>query len=338
MNLNEIKVSFCNLGYDYEKQEPIYPTLGHKFRIYPFKKLWALQEEMPEKAQKGECGMIFPYAYQYFYGIDKMRKQKMLGNGLIFCDLDVHDLEQRDIIWDALAKASFNEIFTMSKTKHGIHVIGICKPMISDEYHDNAILYLAFLSSEILTKTGIDLRNIDKAMDTHNTNMGQRFFLCHSPQVWWSNKPCEFELHSETKAYLMSEYPMLFTESKTRQFANPDLHFESNADVSKTEPDDIPQYIDHTQRWCLFDSICASTKTKEEAIALWLHAARYIPQTRHTRDFYENEPLKNHWWERFQSQPSTYINYELMRAYGLEAKNKQIKCVTHHVKEKNFVW
>lgn len=338
MNVNKINVSFCNLGFNYEDHEPYYPKLGHKFRIYPFKKLWALQEKMPKDANKGECGMVFPYHYQYMHGIDKMRDQNMLGNGLIFCDLDIHDLGLRDKAWDALVSANLDEIFTMSKTKHGIHAIGLCEPTTADKYHDIAVLYLAFLSSQILNKTGIDLRTIDKAMDTHNTNMGQRFFLCHSPQVWWSENPRVFELHHETKAYLMSEYPMLFEQSKTRPFVNPDLYFESTADVEKIEPDDIPKYIDHTERWCLFDSICASVKTKEEAMTLWLHAARYIPTTRHSRDFYENEPLKNKWWERFQSKPSTYINYELMRSFGLEAKNKQVRCITHHDKENNFIW
>lgn len=338
MNTNDIKVSFCNLGYNYELKEPNYPKLGHKFRIYPFKKLWALQEKMPQEANKGECGMIFPYHYQYFHGIDKMREQNMLGNGLIFCDLDLHDLEQRDIVWDTLVRANFNEIFTMSKSKHGIHAIGLTESTTADKYHDIAMLYLAFLSNQILNKTGIDLRNIEKAMDTHNTNMGQRFFLGYSPEVWWSEKPCKFELYHESKSYLISEYPMLFTQSKAKEFKNPDLWYESTADVTLIEPDDIPKYIDHTERWCLFDSICASTKTEEEAMTLWFHAARYIPTTRHSRDFYENEPVKNKWWKRFQSQPSTYINYELMRTYGLEAKNKQIRCITRHAKENNFVW
>ena len=338
MNVENIKVSFINLGYNEKEARPNYPKLGCMFKVFPFKKVWSIQEQLPKDAKKGQCGMIFPFDYTVFHGIDKMRNEGLKGNGLLFCDLDLHDLEQRDRAWDALVKADFSEVLTMSKTKHGIHVIGLCKPTTAKEYHDNALLYLAFLSAEIKAKTGIDLRDIPNAMDTHNTNMGQRFFLCYSPQVWWSTHPCIFELYHETADRLKAEYSMLFEHSQTEKFYDPDLWFESTADVEKIEPVDIPEYIDHTKRWCLFDSICACVNTEKEAMSLWYHAVKYIPTWKHSREFFEKEPKSNSWWTRYQLRPSTYINYDLMRAYGLEAKNKQVRCITHHDKENNFVW
>lgn len=343
MDFEKINVSFCNLGYNKKEDRPNYPTLGSNFKVYPFKKLWNIQTQLPKDANKGECGMIFPFDYKVFYGIDKMRDESMLGNGLLFCDLDLHDLSIRDKVWDCLVAANLDEVYTMAKSKHGIHVIGLTNPTTADKYRENALMYLAFLGFIIKSKCGVDLKSIEKALDTHNTNMGQRFFLSWTPEVWWSSKPCLFELAKESKEMLRLEYGDLFLPVVSPTYVKrEDYIYEStvNVDIEYLVDKDYPEYIDHTKRWQLFDSICACVEKDDydSAMMLWQHAVQYMPTFKHSKEFFLNEPIRNKWWQRFQQQPSIYTNDELLRQHGIIIKSKDVRCYTKCNNEKKFEW
>lgn len=323
MDLEQINVAFCNLGWNEDKQEPFYPSLGQKFRHYPFKKLWSLQEQMDPDKRKGECGAIFPHNLDTFIGIDKMREKHVLGNGLLFADIDIEDIALRDKIFNDLCKRDTSETVTIAKTGKGMHIIGLCEPRESDKYEELARYFLCYLASEILTASNVDLRDVPKSLDTHNTNMSQRFFLRYSPKVFWASNPREFDLDHTTKDYFREKYPMCFKPKKEYSIAvNKNIH--SIADVETIEPDQPAEYIEHSTRWHLFDSICACVRTEQEAMDLWAIVVKYIPTHKHSKEFFLNEPKRNSWWNRYCQNPSTYINYSLLHNYGLEVSNKRL--------------
>ena len=149
------------------------------------------------KTEKGKDGAIFAYVADVT-GIDNARG----SGGLLFIDVDNLTKQEATKIFDefqliadylpSLYAVQYSSSHFLSGTKSGLHFFVTTKSGLDRKtYGYLANLAYAFILYLIKKEFEIDLRLRDGAIDNHNSNMAQKFFVHYSSYkkgLFWSEE------------------------------------------------------------------------------------------------------------------------------------------------------
>lgn len=328
-----MNISYINLGVRFDKDKgeivPNLPKNGTHLQVIDFKSIWKNQCRLDPNAQKGTSGMIFPFAFDIFYDIDTIKSEGMLSNGLIFIDIDCGKEYVKPIFdkLDDINSYMGGIILTAATTSKGLHIICVSEPLTANEYKRRGCDLLACTAFSIMKVTGIDLRKIPNAIDTCTLSMKQRLYLRYSPEIYWHDGAVIGTLSTEMEAFLRGEYPDLYNKANNRSNYNDNEDVNINVDVDLNGIFDVPmhEYIDHHQRWTLFDSICSCYDGDEHEINLqWIRCSRLITEGHgHDTQFFIDEPAKNGWFDKWKGKKNHYCNRDFLREFGYDIKDVQ---------------
>lgn len=186
------------------------PFIGDKLEIKNLKSILEhCKNNIKESEGKGQSGSIFPYVSNILLSTSAQKQ----SDGVIFIDID-NCKDFSNIIFDkfdSIASLMPNLIavnFSKSKNIHAFIQDNKVKENPS-LYKERASLWLAYFAECIKRVCNIDLRTVEKALDTHNCNITQRFYLNYSDYKW-NNYVNAVNLDNKTISKLKSEYYILF--------------------------------------------------------------------------------------------------------------------------------
>lgn len=341
MNIN---ISYYNQGVYLDrktgKMEPRRVRKGEALQVEDLKTVWMDQEKIDPNSIKGAAGMIFPLDHNIFYGIEEIRKNNLTSNGVVFIDID-SGVEVRDIIFEKIEEiniAMCNNILGASKTRKGLHILCVSNPSTASEYAMRVFERLCTFALVTKKITGIDLKAIDKALDACTFVMTQRLFLYYSPKVYWNDTACnianlydsggvdESDLQRKTRINnlnkIKAEYPEMWEKAykAQRQIQDDNLNINIEADVTGVSAATPQGYIDHFQRWMLFDSLCCCYgNNKEELDRQWARCSKLMVEGHgHSEDFFKQEPNRNGWFDIWKNAKDHYCSIKLLKEFGYD--------------------
>lgn len=91
-----------------------------------------------------------------------------------------------------------------------------------------------------------------------------------------------------------------------------------NVTINDVDKDKI-QYFPHVNRWCIYDALIVVYKDKVNVDEQWKRIADLIPEENgHTHSFYQKEPDRNKWYERFNDK--VYHNISWLEIFGYDVE------------------
>lgn len=313
---------------DSGKIEPKLPKNGYTLQVVDLKLAWVSQTQMNPEAIKGSNGMIFPFNFTTFYDIDYIREENLCNNGIIFIDIDCGK-KYAETIYNAIPECNQRlgyPIVAASMTKNGIHALFLSNPLTDSEFGYRVFLCLASLSWVIKEITGIDLRDIPKALDTCTYSIKQRLFLRYSKNVYWNDMAQVVQYDRVTVERLKKEYPVLYNNAcpTTHRSLNSALKRHCNVEVEEIFDVPIHSYLPHKgnpSRWTLFDSLCCCfCDDEEELMRQWDRCAELIYPENHSVRHFKDEPRRNHWFDTWLESNNQWCNKDLLMEFGYKVK------------------
>lgn len=328
--MENIKVSYVNLGVYTDPQtkevKPVLPKNDSGLQVVDFKHVWMNQEKLCPDAEKGTNGMIFPFSLHTFFSIDRMKEEGMCSNGLVFVDIDCGS-EARDIIMDMMddinGKLS-GIVLTAAKTKKGLHIVFLSNPLTYNEYRMMAFVCITSFSYVVLKVCGIDLRNIDRALDSCTYSIKQRLFLRYSSTIYWNDHPSiSGGVDMKTMATLKEEYPELWkkVDNTSSSLSLPSgVRVCNYANLYAINPVEKHSYIEHHLRWRLFDSLCCifvkDLYDTTDLFEQWNRCCDVIDPVNHSAEWFKDEPRKNKWYELWVGKKYQWYDEDLLTEFG----------------------
>lgn len=328
--MDSIKVSYVNLGVYTDRQtgevKPVLPKNDSKLGIVDFKQVWMNQTNLSPDAEKGTNGMIFPFSLHTFFPIEQMKEEGMCSNGLVFVDIDC-GAEVRDVIMDKIEDVNSKlggTILTAAKTKKGLHVIFLSNPLTYNEYRMMAFTCITSFSYVVLKVCGIDLRKIDRALDSCTYSIKQRLFLRYSPTIYWNDLPSiSGGVDLSTLTVLKEEYPELWKKvdnTSTSLSLPSSIRVCNYANLYAINPVEKHPYIEHHMRWRLFDSLCCifvkDLTDTTELMKQWDRCCDLIDPVNHSAEWFKEEPIKNKWFSLWAGKQLQWYDEELLVEFG----------------------
>lgn len=132
-------------------------------------------------------------------------------NDTLFLDID-HIDDYFDCIWNALediiVDCPFIAMVKQSRSK-SLHFICIGHWNTVEEHVIRDMFYLACVAKSIKLRTGIDLREVEKALDVHTKSCNQRLFVYDPSKHPYIINPYPTMVSLDGEDELFAEYPML---------------------------------------------------------------------------------------------------------------------------------
>ena len=158
-------------------------------------------------AGKGKSGSVFPYCS------NTANASSLVFDRGVFVDIDECSKFSKEIFnsFDKLCQVVPNILAVNYSYSGNLHFYLYDKNLKGGSvvYEDLAVLYLCCVARAIKNVLGIDLREVDGALDTHSKSPYQRMFLNKSDFKW--NIHCtEVNVNNATKKLLKSEYFKLY--------------------------------------------------------------------------------------------------------------------------------
>lgn len=340
VNKQNIKMSSIQISYyrhnpptyvDREtgKDAPYLPKNGSPLQVVDLKQAWIAQTQMNPEAIKGSNGMIFPFSYKEFYPIEYIREECLTNNGVIFVDIDC-GVDYINQIYNSIPECNnrlYNGILAAARTKKGLHFLFLSQPKTAEEFRVAVFYRLTALAWTIKEVTGIDLRNIDGALDACTFSIKQRLFLRYSKDVYWNDMAIPTEFDRNTLDTLRKEYKDLYNKAlpATGRSLNSSLKRRCEGEVEEIFEVPIHPYLPHQgnpSRWTLFDSLCCCYgDNEEELMKQWDRCAELIePGNGHNTDWFKAEPRKNKWFDIWLNNNSHWCNEDLLMEFGYKLK------------------
>jgi len=162
---------------------------------------------LPQSGKKHQDGAIFPYINKTL-GEKTWEVKEGMTDGVIFVDIDHITKETAEIIFNSFEKISelfpclyaiqYSSSYFIKEKNAGLHCFVRSEILDKNTYKRFAAICLAIFAHVTQKVTGIDLRepqtDDEVILDTHNSNITQRFFLYYSP-------------------YKVNQYASFFTEN-----------------------------------------------------------------------------------------------------------------------------
>lgn len=210
-----------------------FPKKGDELKQMDLYTVMKQCERISSSAEKGKSGSIFPYLS------DEVNPYTLLFDGVVFVDID-NCQEVSHKIFDSFDKIC-GEIpnllamnFSYSKNIHCYFYDEDIKND-SSKYSERALLYLTAFAAVVKKVLGIDLRDIEGALDEHSKSPTQRLFLNHST-FKWNEHCCKALIKKDERNKLKAEYHSLFriAESKRTVVETPLIKGEGKILVDST--------------------------------------------------------------------------------------------------------
>lgn len=258
---NEIYVSYYN-GYVQKNGNPV-------TKVKLLDSIVACKKIINKDSQKGTTGGIFPY-------VSRTNRQNfdVEPSDVLFVDIDHISNEYIDgVCVTDIILGKFNElcselpniITAYTSHSYNIHFILYKESMNnSDDYITQNQIYTAVLATIIKKVCGIDLRTIDKSIDTHNQVLTQRFYLNHIDNIYWNPYIQSVNIDKKNIKQLKIEYPQIFIESNTQIKIDND-NFKKIIDMKYVSSDDTKIEVDKDyiiRGWSGYDArtrICSTS-------------------------------------------------------------------------------
>lgn len=132
-------------------------------------------------------------------------------NDTLFVDVD-HIEEHFDVIWANLElimqDCPFIAMIKQSRTK-SLHCICVGHWDTPEEHAFRDMYYLGYIARSILKRTGVDLRNIRKALDKHTKSEAQRLFVYNPKYHPYVLNPFPTTVTLDDADKVFEAYPML---------------------------------------------------------------------------------------------------------------------------------
>ena len=159
-----------------------FPKKGEELKIIDLYIVMKRCEQIPQNANKGESGSIFPYLSE------EANPNYFEFDGVVFVDIDNCQNVSETIFesFEKICSALPNLLamnFSYSRNLHCYFYDNEIKDNPSI-YGEKALLYLCAFAAAVKKITNIDLRNIEGALDTHSKSPNQRLFLNRSEFKW----------------------------------------------------------------------------------------------------------------------------------------------------------
>lgn len=275
---------------------------------------------------KHQNGSIFPYINRTL-GRETWDDANGLNDGVVFLDIDNITKDTAEKIYDSFEKLcekfpclyaiQYSSSYYLNDTKAGLHIYVASSILDEFEYNYIASLSLMIFARVVYMVLGIDLRTpqINDAiiLDSHNTNITQRFFLYHSPYKMneYNEIITEAIVKDDELKMLKLEYPFIRL-SKTRHIGsrinldlkdahsnNSRLYIDRNFSIGVYSGNDVRWRIsriaqaifgDNAQEWCDRYFYCendksiytkqTSTKGISSVVKSWLEESGYLTSTK----------------------------------------------------------
>jgi len=174
--------------------------------------------------KKHQDGAIFPYINDTL-GKENWVVPEGINGGVVFIDIDHITKDTARTIFDNFEKISlkfpclyaiqYSSSYFLSEKNAGLHCYVKTNIIDGEEYNRFACICLAAFAQVVNVVTGIDLRvpqlEDSVILDTHNTNITQRFFLYYSP--YKVNPLCSFftenTIDKESLNRLRKNFPLI---------------------------------------------------------------------------------------------------------------------------------
>lgn len=194
-------------------------------------------------------------------------------NDTLFLDID-HIDDYFDEIWnvldDIMQDCPFIAMVKQSRSK-SLHFICVGHWNTMEEHAERDMFYLACVAKSIMMRTGIDLREEEKALDAHTKSSEQRLFV-YDPKLhpYKVNPfPTVISLDNIEKAF--EEYPMLRPITSTPIISEKyegDFEATKRTDAEKINLNrnySVCGYIGNDARWRVANALYYLTNSKEYA-------------------------------------------------------------------------
>ena len=329
--MDDIKISYTNLGTYWSKKtgkiEARKPNTNDPLQVVDLKTVWLSQVTLDPNAMKGASGEIYPFAFNKFYDIEYIKKEKLCSNGVVFVDIDCGE-EMVDKVYQSIPQC--NDIMGMpiiaaAPTKKGLHILMASLPLLVDEYRVKSFIYLTGFARAVNKITGIDLRNISGALDACTFSMKQRLYLRYCKDVYWNDLAAPVSYPKDMIDILKKDYPVW--AKKAYKNNSKQLKGVAISCTSKVlEVFDVPMhpYIPHKgwdSRWMLFDSLCCCYADNEaELWRQWDRCAELIYPENHGPQHFKDEPRDNEWLKKWLESDRRLCNDKLLLEFGYKTK------------------
>ena len=184
-----------------------FPKKGDKLQQMKLYNVMKQCERISPTTEKGKSGSIFPYLS------DEINPYTLVFDGVVFVDID-NCQEVSSQIFDAFDKlcgAMPNLLAMNFSYSRNIHCYFYDEDIKNDssKYGEQALLYLSAFAAAVKKVLGIDLRDIEGALDEHSKSPAQRLFLNHSA-FQWNLCCCKASISKDDVKRLKAEYYSLF--------------------------------------------------------------------------------------------------------------------------------
>lgn len=340
--MNNIKISYKNLGTYVDKEtgevKPVLPKNNSHLDVVDFKEVWCNQLKLDKNAPKGTSGMIFPFALDTLYEIEKMKEDGICSNGLIFVDIDCGE-EAKQIIVNAMDKkpttilsAITMNILTACTTRKGLHIIFLSNPLTCNEYKMEVFIKLSTFAWAVKEVCGIDLRDIHGALDACTFSMKQRLFLRYTDWMFWNDHVQKATWDNDTWKEMKKEYPGLWekVDKSANGFNIPaGLKIHRSADVLAINPQEPHEYIEHHLRWRLFDSLCCIfAEDENELWKQWNRCCDMIEPKNHSTEWFKAEPKRNKWLPMWLESRNHWYDEDMLVGFGYILGSQHVQSKT----------
>ena len=191
-----------------------FPKKGDELKQMDLYAVMKQCERISSSAEKGKSGSIFPYLS------DEVNPYTLLFDGVVFVDID-NCQEVSHKIFDSFDKicGEMPNLLAMNFSySKNIHCYFYDEDIKNDssKYSERALLYLAAFAAVVKKVLGIDLRDIEGALDEHSKSPTQRLFLNHST-FKWNVYCCKTTINKDDIAKLKAEYHSLFRIAESKR-------------------------------------------------------------------------------------------------------------------------
>ena len=191
-----------------------FPKKGDELKQMDLYTVMKQCERISSSAEKGKSGSIFPYLS------DEVNPYTLLFDGVVFVDID-NCQEVSHKIFDSFDKicGEMPNLLAMNFSySKNIHCYFYDEDIKDDssKYSERAILYLSAFASAVKKILGIDLRDIEGALDEHSKSPTQRLFLNHST-FKWNEHCCKALIKKDERNKLKAEYHSLFRIAESKR-------------------------------------------------------------------------------------------------------------------------
>ena len=332
-----------NLNYvwprSYEKDgKTMYalPLGGEKMGLGSLKEVYDIVKSSADP--KDKMGNMWVQFFSTGYRVTSENNDPTKWSGYINSDVDSKWYYKYCKKFDL--KKTFNDILNYMKTTH---IDNFCSLQFSNSETSYHIIWyfsceknetnfrkcvnLAFKwTRECFMSIGLE-EVIDYKYETHKvldsctSSIFQGCYISKKPMVFGNITSKDFGLVKDLDSITIEETIVNVYDKGNREY-----EFKNKIEI--VDKDSIP-HLNHYQRRYAYEALIEVFKKKETVDEEWKNICSMMPQGSHDKDFYEKEPDKDKWFDRFDDNISHDVN--ILKKFGYD-----FICTTDYIYQRGF--